>query len=295
MSKSELELKMMGKTASVKYLKDNVDMNETITSMAKEARLNPHQVARICESANVFTYDELWDKNKNGNFTFKLADQEKIAESLNTTSSIVLQEADSSISSIKDLLPPVDKVESISSKTKTAEFEKLAQLFVKETKVSKTELRKTINKLSHYRDMLDTAISESTVIAKEAELALEDMLKTAALRGENIAGAYIAARATYPDADAKIFSIFNKIAMRLKDKGISIKEAGKKYTEDAVGNSSEAVVNKKHPILKHLDTVMRHDSEMSSLEKAKDYIVSKIEFLDSALMSHPTIRGEELE
>ena len=42
MNRSELELKMMGKTASVKYLKDNVDMNETITSMAKEARLNPH-------------------------------------------------------------------------------------------------------------------------------------------------------------------------------------------------------------------------------------------------------------
>jgi len=295
MSKSELELKMMGKTASTKYLKDNVDMNATIVTMAKEARLNPHQVARVCESANVSTYDELWDKNKNGNFTFKLADQEKIAESLNSTSSIVLQEADSSISSIKDLLPPTEKVDTVSGKTKTAELEKLAQLFVKEAKVSKTEIRKVLNKLAHYKDMLDSAMAESTVIAKEAELALEDMLKTAALRGENIAGAYVAARATYPEAENKIFSIFNKIAMRLKDKGISIKEAGKKYTEDALGNSSEVAVNKKHPILKHLDTVMRHDCDMSELGKAKDYIVSKIEFLDSALMSHPTVRGEELE
>lgn len=285
MNRTEIELKMMGKSASAKYLKDNVDMNSTIVTMAKEASLNPHQVARVCEAANVTTYDELWAKHGSGEFTFNLADQEKIAEAMNSAPSLVLQELDSPISSIKELLPPIPEVETITGEATKEAFNKLAGEFVSLTKVTATELRKTINKLSHYKAMLDTAHQEAVATARGAEMELVDMLKTAHLLGDNIAGVYVAARASYPDKAEAVQAIFKKVATELSAKGISIKEAGKKYTEDALGNSSEAVVNKKHPILKHLDTVMRNDECVPQIEKTRDYVVSKIEFLTDALLT----------
>lgn len=285
MNRTEIELKMMGKSASAKYLKDNVDMNSTIVTMAKEASLNPHQVARVCEAANVTTYDELWAKHGSGEFTFNLADQEKIAEELNSSPSLVLQELDSPISSIKELLPPIPEVETITGEATKEAFNKLAGEFVSLTKVTATELRKTINKLSHYKNMLDTAHQEAIATARGAEMELVSSMKTAHLLGDNIAGVYVAARVAFPDKADAVQTIFTKVATELSAKGISIKEAGKKYTEDALGNSSEAVVNKKHPILKHLDTVIRHEDDASKIEKARDYVVSKIEFLTDALLT----------
>jgi hypothetical protein len=288
MNRSEMELKLMGKTASAKYLDESASMNDTIAGMAKESKLNPHQVARICEAANISTYDTLWEKKGNGDFVFDMADQEKIAETINSTPSLILQEADSSIESIKDLLPPVDRVENSSDAEKSAKlasFEAYVNGDVE--KVSRKHIEKMIAKLGQLRYNLDMGIQESRINAANATMTLTEMMKTSALRGENIAGVYLAARAMYPEAtdQEKIATLFSTIERSLAVNNISIKEAAKKYTEDALGNISEAVVNKKHPIMKHLDTVMRSDNECSSMESTKDYVVSKIEYLTDALIN----------
>jgi len=289
MNRSEMELKLMGKTASAKYLDENKDMNSTIVDMVKESRLNPHQTARVCEAANIATYDTLWEKKGNGDFVFDMADQEKIAETINSTPSMVLQEADSSIESIKDLLPPLDRIENSASAEKSAKLASFSGAVndMNTAKVSRKYIEKMIAKLGQLRYDLDMGIQESRINSANSVMSLTESMKTAALRGENIAGVYIAARAMYPEAShqEKLATVFSEVELSLNRNNISIKEAAKKYTEDALGNTSAAVVNKKHPIMKHLDTIMRSDSECTEMGKARDFVVSKVEYLTDALIN----------
>lgn len=287
MNKSELELKTMGKIASAKYLSDGIPMNTTIKEMIKESSLNPHQVARICESANIQTYDSLWNEKQAGDFTFDLADQEKIAEELTTYGSLPVTETDADINTIKDLLPPVEDVETEEELKKNAGLSKIASVIDSQAEaIGEGKLRKLRSKLAYYKNELEAAIFEAEVAQKEAELTTIECLKTAALRGENITPVYIAARATYPGKEEAIRIFFEKAAAELSRHGISFKEAAKKYTEDAQGNTATNTINKKHPILKHLDTVLNSEADViTPCTKAKDYVVSKIEVLDEALLS----------
>lgn len=287
MNRSELELKTMGKIASAKYLSDGIPMNTTIREMIKESSLNPHQVARICEAANINTYDSLWNEKQAGDFTFDHADQEKIAEDLTTYGSLPVTETDADVSLIKDLLPPVEDVETEESLEKDAGIAKVASIIDNQLEaIGEGKLRKLRGKLAFYKNELDAALFEAEVAQKEAELTTIECLKTAALRGESVVPVYIAARATFPDKENEIKAFFEKAASELSRYGISFKEAARKYTEDARGNTAKAVVNKKHPILKHLDTVINSKSDIiGPCEKARDYVVSKIEVLDDALLS----------
>ena len=127
MNRSEIELITMGKQASAEYVYNKVPMNDTILKMTKEANLNPHQVARVCEAANVNTYDTLWNMTKSADFVFDMADQEKIAEMMNEVSVPDFNETSVSVDTLSDLLPAISEVESDKTAEKTANFEKIAK------------------------------------------------------------------------------------------------------------------------------------------------------------------------
>lgn len=295
MSKSELELKMMGKVASAKYLSDEIPMDKTISEMVKDANLNPHQVARICETANISTYDELFKKHANGKFTFDLANQDKIAEEVNKPMSMPFNEQDATVESIEDLLPPIEEVESEESLEKDAQYQKIASIIEKDAnKVSPTKIRKLISKLGMYKTELENTLFEADIKVKEAEEVLTQSMKTAALRGENIAQVYIAARSLYPEKEAQVKELFSRISDRLNKHNISIKEAARVYNEDAQGQATTTLINKNHPIIKHIDTILTTGDEVyDPCSKTKDYIVSKIEVLSDALLNKKYRNSEE--
>lgn len=294
MNRSKIELEEMGKEAAFKYLNEGTPMNETISETTKTAGLNPHQMARVCESANITAYNSLWEKTGSGDFVFDLADQEKIAERVNTTPSLILEEVDSSIEGIKDLLSPLEEIDTVKKAEKTAHFN-LLEKYMNEDRsiISKNTIRKAVHKLAMYRDILEGAIKEAEMNAYNSQKKISEMVKHAALNGENIFPFYIVARSEYPEHEKEVKELFTKVAEDLKPYNISFKEAGQKYTEDAMGNLSKAVINKKHPILKHLDTVIRNEHDcISPCKRSKDYIVSKIELLNDKLLSRKYDNGD---
>lgn len=290
MTISELELKMAAKEASKKYLEEKVPLNTTIAKVASDRGMNGYQVARVCEQANLDTYNALWDKSKSGDFTFDVADQEKIAASINQPESLLLDEYSSPVESIKDLLPEETSVENKTSKQAAllnTAFEKYAELNNQEKPVSKDKILKLANRLEYYAKELDSAIFEAQVTAKEAEYKLKDMLKIAALNGENIAKVYAAAILAYPEKTATVREIFTRIGTELEKSGISFSKHAKIYTESSEGEKIEAsTVNKSHAILKHLDTVIHNQDMVPQGEKVKDYISKKIDVLNSQLTTH---------
>ena len=174
-------------------------MNEHIAKVAEAKKLNPHQVARVCEAANLGTYHAMWDKVGSGDFTFDLADQDKVAEKLASPSSPMLDEYSSDPCCLKDLLPTDEEVSKIKkdsdkdTEKKAAAFEKTAAAVNAEADVPLPTLMKLAAKMKYYIKEIESAQFESDVMRKEAVLKLRDALKTAALKDENIAKAYAAA------------------------------------------------------------------------------------------------------
>jgi hypothetical protein len=292
MNISELELKMMAKEATAAYLDKKVPMDDTITKMASSKSLNPHQVARVCEAANLGTYHSLWDKTGSGDFTFEHADQDKVAEKMAAKFSPLIDEYTSDIG-LKDLIPDdkevkkIKKDQDIAKEEKKAAYEKTAEALNAPVPPSVTTIKKLAGKLTHYIAEVNSALFESTIRSKEAAIKLKDAIKIAALSGENIAKVQVAAIIAFPTKKAEIRSIMMTALEGLDKHGIEFSKHAKTYSEDAQGNRSEDLnsVNKNHPVLKHISTILDENELSPRLENSKQYMVKKVEILNSKLTS----------
>jgi len=302
MNRSEIELTTMGKQASAEYVYNKVPMNDTILKMTKEANLNPHQVARVCEAANVHTYDTLWNMTKSADFVFDMADQEKIAEMMNEVSVPDFSENSVSVDTLSDLLPDISEVESNKTAEKTAGFEKISRAHLttdKQTSLNKKKVEKIASHIKQYVNELDLALKEQELVKQAAFESLTAMLKQAALSGENIGDAYIAARCVFPDKEEIIKKTFSKIAEVLRKNRISFtsnfdKTASRIINENAKGNrnADKSVVDKAHPIIKHLNTIIESDDLIDKGTEMKGYFVTKLEKAEHTLRK-PVFDGEE--
>jgi hypothetical protein len=293
MQLSEIELKLMAKDASKRYVEKSESLNETISKLASERKMNPHQIARVCEAANLDTYNAMWDKTGSGNFTFDVADQDKVVEKLAESSSLspFLDEY-MQLGSIKDLLPADNDVQKISKSMdssntqKQAAMEKTAEA-VNAVAFPVTKAIKLANSLKAYIREIDSAIAEANLNRKEAECKLTDMLKVAALKGENIAAVYVAALGTFVEKKAELAELFTRVCDTLSTRGIDFKKHAKSFSEDAQGNRAEdfSAINKNHPVLKTISTVLDHNDMIPQLDTAKSYLVKKVEVLTDKITS----------
>jgi negative regulator of replication initiation len=293
MNRSEIELTTMGKQASAEYICNKIPMNDTILKMTKEAGLNPHQVARVCEAANVNTYDTLWNMTKSADFVFDMADQEKIAEMMNDVAIPDFNENNVSVDTLSDLLPDISSIESDKTAEKTASFEKISRMHLatdKQTAINRKKVEKIASHIKQYVNELDLALKEQELVKQAAFESLTGIIKQAALSGENIGDAYIAARCVFPEKEDLIKDTFAKIAEVLKKNKISFissfeKTASKIINEDAHGarTSDKLVIDKSHPIIKHLNTIVESDSLLDKGTKMKGYFVTKLEKAEHSL------------
>jgi hypothetical protein len=56
------QLDLLAKTAAKRYIDEGVPLNETISKLAQQNDLNPNQIDRVCEMANIETHKALWSK-----------------------------------------------------------------------------------------------------------------------------------------------------------------------------------------------------------------------------------------
>jgi hypothetical protein len=72
-------LDLLAKTAARRYLHESVPLNESIKKIASENDLNPNQIERVCEIANLATHQGLWAKTaQKESVAFDLADAKTI-------------------------------------------------------------------------------------------------------------------------------------------------------------------------------------------------------------------------
>jgi replication initiation and membrane attachment protein DnaB len=75
----------MGKAAAREYVNSNKPLNVSITKIAEHYGLNPMQVARVVEQANVETYLALNKASEDKYIEFEPADLTKISANLKTS------------------------------------------------------------------------------------------------------------------------------------------------------------------------------------------------------------------
>lgn len=64
------------------YLESNTSLNDSISKIASVNGLTPTQIGRVCQEANVTTYQELFKSAKDKTFNFPVADSKIIVEAL---------------------------------------------------------------------------------------------------------------------------------------------------------------------------------------------------------------------
>lgn len=80
---SKEQLEHWALEASEKYLGHQIPLNDTIGKIASDNSLNPEQIKRICEFANINTNLSLFSKTADKRFSFEQADASQIMRGLN--------------------------------------------------------------------------------------------------------------------------------------------------------------------------------------------------------------------
>lgn len=288
MQLSQFELEGMGKEAAAQYLLEKTPLNETIIKMAEERDLNPHQVARICEAANTDVYSQLWGMTKNGQFTFEMADQEKIAERLstNTTEMDLLMEEGILPQKLASFLPKEEDVDVGEVKT-YKESEKIT-IKTAEHPYRLSEAFKLLDELNSLEKQASDRLMTLN-LHRNAEIGeITSMLKEAALRGENVCLAYVAATNAFPEKLAEINKTFGIVLPAIKPYvDHHNKTASKQYTENAFGETGARAVgiNSQHALIKHINNILDDTDNINLVEKTRGYIVDKIEQIKDKLVT----------
>ena len=71
-------LEQLAEEASAAYLQDQVPLEDSIVKMSQARDMNPHQVQRLCEFANLKTFQTLYKTSSDKSFEFDVADIKKI-------------------------------------------------------------------------------------------------------------------------------------------------------------------------------------------------------------------------
>jgi hypothetical protein len=72
-------LELLAKIAAKRYLEEGAPLNSSIKKIAEENDLNPNQIERVCEMANINTHKGLWSKTaQKESIAFDLADSRNI-------------------------------------------------------------------------------------------------------------------------------------------------------------------------------------------------------------------------
>lgn len=74
--------KKLGKTAADEFVKNNTPLTDSVTKLAKQHELNAHQIARVCESANLDTYVSKMASADTRTQEFELADRDVVLDRL---------------------------------------------------------------------------------------------------------------------------------------------------------------------------------------------------------------------
>jgi len=261
------KLTTYGSIASKRLIDEATPLNDSIAKLAEKNDLNPNQVKRVVESANMVTHMQLFKTAKDKNIHFDLADATVILANMN--SEVLVKTASFNI---PDVIPEVDYFKNFGIAPDDEE-EKIAS-----RKMNQYDLLVMQEKLALAKQMLsdeiimdgmkyETAKDELYKIAKQMiadrQIKIGDIVKLAV------------DKYTKPVHQA-VHAIVTELAETETVK-LALEEAPNELISEAVADST-TVYNGIHPLLIKMDTlqqkgddVVKHTGNLTNVEeKLKD-------------------------
>jgi len=275
---SKAKLHYLASTASDNFLDDGIPLDESITKIAKEHALNSDQLARVCELANLKTFDAKVKQASSNTVSFELADATKVAKKLNLTEAPKAKTAAAfeykiSPSFLGNLVKEASDVATNKLTKKLAEQD----MPYKEAKQLKTAIEEKLAARKKLQQLNGSKIGLQLKLASEHAEAVT-MVKHAALdKTVNPFSAWPKINQQRPDLKEVTDSVFTKAAKdltstwRVKVEDLlekAKKEAAKTLPKehDAIGKDGTSIVHK-------LDTISAYqelyDKVQDSVLKTK--------------------------
>jgi len=258
-----------GKQAASTYLKSGLGLNSEIAKLAVENDLNPTQIKRVCEVANLATYNSIFPTNRDKALDFDIATPAKVASELE---GISLEQSHLDYKSTPNIKKTASSeeinssfgVKSISNEPEVAEKVKVASKLRRQVSNAKIELRHRT-----YENTMKKQASERDIhyIVKQMVLMGEDFHK--------IAGIAL----NHSKHDIK--PLFANIYKDLRDQGIfgiheKLAQGDPTNVIDQVIESDKAlptsnkvtVINNRHPLIQGVDTLGGNLDDEDKLRRA---------------------------
>jgi hypothetical protein len=259
-----IDYKSLAKTAAVNFIKKNIPLNETIEKLAQNFNLNPTQIQRVAEFSNKATHQYCLIKMADKNFTFDLADTNKILENLSNNN------YDKDL--ISDFKP--EKMASINE-------EAINELFQSPEKDFDVKLAFKKIGLEKFAEKLEAAIKEvdARIVMLEVEKAAESQdLKTQITHLKN--------NGIQPEDIRQTLVIANPVnekAINKAMKGVGVEPAS--GTKSAPAEKAP-ILNQQHPVVIRVKNIMAKDTSITNVENAKKYLINQQEKLQKHMRNY---------
>lgn len=258
-----------GKTASTSYLTSGSSLNKEIAKIAVENDLNPAQIKRVCENANLTTYKSLFFNSRDKALDFDIATPEKVAQEI--------EAVQGEPKSIDYLTPPnikktanLKKIDRIFGEILN-EFDGTAETIKKASRVSK--------KVSAAEKEMNSRLYIATMKKQASEKRLYDIMKQMVMSGHEFKkiAAIAVDQASVVDIkpvmadiytkmrDDGIFGVREKVAMKIPND--IIQEAVDSDQATAKKNGAPKTVNNNHPLVQEVNTLQENIISEDNLRK----------------------------
>lgn len=258
---SKAKLQYLAAKASDAFIDNGVDLTESVTKIAREHNLNPDELARVCELANLKSFDMAVKKAAKNTVKFDLADIHKVRKALNMTEAAKTKTAAATLeySISPEFLKAFEK-EAYDINTKEVE-ERIANAGLKH-KLAKQHNEDVMRKLQIKKL---TRELEAEKIALEFKLFTEvadavNMVKTAALRKlSNPFTMLPVIISKHPNLKEAANNVFKRAAEELTTTwSVNIEDMLQKATKEAaqvIKNETDILGKDGTSIVKKLDTI----------------------------------------
>ena len=274
------QLLIFAKTASRRFIDEQVPLNTTIKKLASDNDLNPHQVERVCEMANLATHQALWPAAKEKEkVAFEVADPKAIIEKGKERPSSKMTRAD------EDYKSPPRKEHGGGSLSGLLGVDPSACHHGLAEGNDKQKVIIIIEKKAAERERVRAQLLVAGMEYETVEKLAYHQVKQAVLGGYSFRQVFDAASAAglgkiakhlLPEFEQRLIKeTYGDTKARLEKNAIS------KAPEDLISDNLDGmtIVNGAHPVLISLDTVKRQDGKVQAL-------LSNVLHIDDELKIH---------
>lgn len=289
---SKAKLQYLASKASDAYLDDGESLNNAVTKIATENKLNPDELSRVCELANLKTFDSAVKKAASNKVQFELADVKQIRKNLNMTDKPRTKTAASNALAMEYNLSP----EFLSTFSKKASAIDITPLQLKEFEANlpfkkARKLNDAINAKLAMKKLLKK--QEAGKIGLKIKIASEHaeavkMIKTAALRkSANPFTQWPLINKAHPELKDVTDSVFTKAANELVSTWqVNIKDllaGAKKEAAETLDKAWDSLGKDGTSIVKKLDTISAYHDLYKKVQESHLKTNSSLELTQSPL------------